>query len=113
MGGEKTLGRSTVNAYLDALESIFVVENQPAWSVGLRSRATLRRAPKGHFVDPSLAAAMLRASPETVAGDPAMFGPLFESLVVRDRRNRSTRRLSLDPPMEVGGLGVDRRGKCL
>ena len=21
--------------------------------------------------------------------------------------------LSLDPPMEVGGLGVDRRGKCL
>ncbi len=78
------LSRSSVNAYLDALESMFVVENQPAWSVGLRSRATLRRAPKGHFVDPSLAAAMLRASPERLLGDPAMFGLLFESLVVRD-----------------------------
>ena len=85
-GGDTPLGRSTVNAYLDALERVFVVENQPAWSVGLRSRATLRRAPKRHFVDPSLAAAIMRASPERLLGDPATFGLLFESLVVRDLR---------------------------
>ena len=85
-GGDTPLSRSTVNAYLDALERVFVVENQPAWSVQLRSRATLRRAPKRHFVDPSLAASALRASPERLLTDPATFGLLFESLVVRDLR---------------------------
>ncbi|MCE2529207.1 MAG: ATP-binding protein [Acidimicrobiia bacterium] len=86
VGGGSVLARSTVNAYLEALERVFLVENQPAWSVGLRSRATLRRAPKRHFVDPSLAASMLRASPERLLADPRTFGLLFESLVVRDLR---------------------------
>ena len=85
-GGDTRLSRSTVGAYLDALERIFVVENQPAWSASLRSRATLRKAPKRHFVDPSLAASMLRASPERLLADPKTFGCLFESLVVRDLR---------------------------
>ena len=40
--------------YLDALERLMVVENQPAWAPHLRSTHTLRRAPKRHFVDPSL-----------------------------------------------------------
>ena len=69
-----------------ALERLFVVENQPAWSVRLRSRATLRRAPKRHFVDPSLSAAMLRAGPDRLLADPQTFGLLFESMVVRDLR---------------------------
>lgn len=57
------LARGTATAYLRALERIFVVEHQPAWSVELRSRATLRRTPKIHFVDPSLAVSSLRATP--------------------------------------------------
>ena len=85
-GGEKDLSRTTVSAYLEALERIFVVEDQPAWSARLRSRATLRRSPKRHFVDPSLAAFMLRASPERLMADPETLGLLFESLVVRDLR---------------------------
>ena len=85
-GGETQLGRNTVVAYLEALERIFVVEDQPAWSVSLRSRATLRRSPKRHLGDPSLAAALLRASPERLLADPATLGQLFESLVVRDLR---------------------------
>ena len=85
-GGDTPLSRSTVNAYLDGLKRIFVVEDQSAWSVSLRSRTTLRRAPKRHFVDPSLAASMLRASPERLLANPETFGPLFESLTVRDLR---------------------------
>ena len=85
-GGETQLGRNTVTAYLDALAHAFVVEDQPAWSVSLRSRATLRRSPKRHLVDPSLAAVLLRASPERLLGDLATLGRLFESLVVRDLR---------------------------
>ena len=79
-------GRNTVAAYLDALRRIYVAEDQPAWAANLRSKATLRREAKRHFVDPSLAAAMLRATPERLLSDPTAFGALFESLVVRDLR---------------------------
>ena len=57
------LHRHTVRSYLAALRRLFVVEEQPAWSVRLRSRAPLRKSPKWHFADPSLAAAALGADP--------------------------------------------------
>ena len=85
-GGDMPLARGTATAYLHALERIFVVEPQPAWSVELRSRATLRKTPKIHFVDPSLAASTLRATPARLLADPETLGLLFESLVVRDLR---------------------------
>ena len=85
-GGGTPLARGTATAYLRALERIFVVETQPAWSVELRSRATLRKTPKIHFVDPSLAASSLRATPRRLMADPETLGLLFESLVVRDLR---------------------------
>ena len=85
-GGDSPLARGTASAYLRALERIFVVETQPAWSVELRSRATLRKTPKIHFVDPSLAASALRATPRRLLTDPETLGLLFESLVVRDLR---------------------------
>ncbi len=85
-GGQTPLARSTAAAYMDALERIFVVEPQPAWSVQMRSRATLRKTPKIHFVDPSLAASALRATPRRLLSDPETLGLLFESLVVRDLR---------------------------
>ncbi|MDE0195216.1 MAG: DUF4143 domain-containing protein [bacterium] len=78
--------RNTVAAYLEALRRIFVVEDQPAWSVNLNSRATLRKESKRHFVDPSLAAAMLRATPDRLLANHVVFGQLFESLTVRDLR---------------------------
>jgi uncharacterized protein len=39
-----------------------------------------------HFVDPSLAAAALGASPDRLLRDPETLGLLFESLVIRDLR---------------------------
>ena len=80
------LHRHTVRAYLDALRRLFVVEEQPAWSVRMRSRAPLWKSPKWHLADPSLAAAALGANPERLLSDPATLGLLFESLVVRDLR---------------------------
>ena len=84
--GADAPSRGTVVAYLDALRCIFVLEEQPAWSVSLRSRASLRKQPKRHFVDPSLSASLLRASPERLLADTETLGFLFESLVVRDLR---------------------------
>ena len=72
--------------YLAALTRLMVVEEQPAWSTHLRSRHALRSAPTRHFVDPSLAAAALGATPATLLKDLNTLGLLFESLVVRDLR---------------------------
>jgi hypothetical protein len=85
-GSDGPLNDDTVREYLDVLERLMVVENQPAWSTHLRSTHRLRRAPKRHFVDPSLAAAALGATPERLLREIRRFGFLFESLVVRDLR---------------------------
>lgn len=85
-GADGELTRATVTTYLDALARLMVVEDQPAWSTHLRSKATLRRGAKRHFVDPSLAVAALRAGPARLLADLNTFGYLFESLVVRDLR---------------------------
>ena len=82
----ETLHRHTVRSYLETLRRLFVVEEQPAWSVRLRSRATLRKSPKWHLADPSLAAAALGADPGRLMADASTLGLLFESLVVRDLR---------------------------
>jgi len=85
-GSESDLAVSTVNTYLDILERLFVVENQPAWSTRLRSKAYLRKSPKRHFVDPSIAVAALKTNPEGLLHDFNTFGCLFESMCIRDLR---------------------------
>jgi predicted AAA+ superfamily ATPase len=80
------LSRTTAYDYLDVLARLLVVEDQPAWSVHLRSKDSLRKQPKRHLVDPSLAVAALGASPDRLLADLNMFGCLFESLVLRDLR---------------------------
>jgi hypothetical protein len=85
-GSEGPLDDDTVREYLDVLERLMVVENQPAWSPHLRSRRRLRQAPKRHFVDPSLAVGALRATPKRLLEDLSLLGFLFESLVTRDLR---------------------------
>ena len=76
----------TVIDYIRALARLFIVEDLPAWSPALRSRGVLRSSVTRHFVDPSLAAAALGASPDRLLRDPETLGLLFESLVIRDLR---------------------------
>ena len=85
-GVDGPIDHHTVLGYLAALSRIFVVEDLPAWSPGLRSRAILRGAPTRHFVDPSLAVAALGMTPDRLLRDVETLGLLFESLVVRDLR---------------------------
>lgn len=85
-GEDGTIARTTVYAFLDALRRLMVLEEQPPWSTHLRSRATLRTAPRTHLVDPSLAAAAVAAGPNRLLGDLNYLGLLFESLAVRDCR---------------------------
>ncbi|HKZ92854.1 MAG TPA: DUF4143 domain-containing protein, partial [Candidatus Limnocylindrales bacterium] len=83
---EKPIDYHTVITYVEALTRVFVVEDLPAWSPTLRSRSVLRSSATRHFVDPSLAAAALGASPERLLRDTETLGLLFESLVIRDLR---------------------------
>jgi uncharacterized protein len=85
-GVDGPLDRATVDKYLAALERLFLLETQPPWATHLRGRARLRQAHRIHFVDPSLAVAALRATPDQLRGDLNFLGFLFESLVVRDLR---------------------------
>ncbi len=85
-GGETPLDPRTTSAYIKALQRVFVVEDLPAWSARLRSRARLRQSAKRHLVDPSLAVAALNADPHRLWNDLPSFGLLFESMVIRDLR---------------------------
>lgn len=85
-GSDGPIRNHTALDYADALTRLMVVEDQPAWAPHLRSRSILRNAPKRHLVDPSLAVAALRASPQQLRQDMELFGFLFESMVVRDLR---------------------------
>ena len=78
------ISADSIANYINALKRIFVVDEQRAWLPSLRSKTRIRTSPKRHFVDPSLAAAALDASPELLVQDPKTAGFLFESLCYRD-----------------------------
>ena len=84
--GASSIKPHTAASYLAALERIMVTEDQAAWPTHLRSRSVLRTTPIRHFIDPSLAAAALRATPLRLLRDLNFMGLLFESMVVRDLR---------------------------
>ena len=83
---ETSMSMPTLDSYLNALRRIFVVEDVPAWSPSMRSKTALRTSAKRNFVDPSIAAASLRMSPERLLSDFNTFGFMFESLCDRDMR---------------------------
>ena len=83
---EATSSEKTILTYINALRRIFVIEDLPAWTPAMRSKTTIRTSSKRHFVDPSIAAAVLRATPDNLLHDFNTFGLLFESLCIRDLR---------------------------
>jgi predicted AAA+ superfamily ATPase len=83
---EDSISEKTITSYINALRRIFVVEDLPAWNPALRSKTALRTSPKRHFVDPSIAAAVLRINQDSLLDDFHTFGLLFESLCLRDLR---------------------------
>lgn len=110
--------RSTIERYLDALKRLFVIYEVAGWSAPLRSKARARTKPKRYFVDPSLAAVALHATPSRLMDDMQTLGNLFETLIMRDlsafvssysgianelRYYRDQSGLEVDAIMEVDG----------
>lgn len=83
---ETSISDKTFEVYYNALRRIFVVEDMPSWLPSLRSKTAIRTSPKRHFVDPSIATAIMRINPAAVLQDFEYFGFLFEALCARDLR---------------------------
>lgn len=79
-----TLDKRTISEYLDILEKLNLINNQPSYSSNYRSPERIGKNEKRHFTDPSLAAALLNLNTEKLINDLNTFGFLFESLVYRD-----------------------------
>lgn len=74
----------TVAAYLDVFQRLFLTDNQKPFEAKLRSSIRIKQAEKRHLSDPSLAAALLNATPEMLLNDLNTLGFLFEALCERD-----------------------------
>jgi predicted AAA+ superfamily ATPase len=80
------LSDKTIYSYINAMKSIFVVEDMPAWNPNLRSKSAIRTSDTRYFVDPSVACAALGLGPNDLVNDLNTFGLFFECLCVRDLR---------------------------
>lgn len=81
-----TIDDKTVRSYIDALKSLFVIEDMPAWNPNLKSKTAIRSADTRYFSDPSIATASLGIGPGDLMDNMLDFGFFFETLCVRDLR---------------------------
>lgn len=75
---------ATMDAYLNALEKLFVIEDIDAWCPAIRSATTIRSGKKRGFTDPSIPIAAMGLTPEYFQTDLKTFGFIFECLCIRD-----------------------------
>jgi len=78
------LSRPTIIDYLNALSQLMIFEEQPAFNTHIRSSGSLRKSPKRHFCDVSLAIAALKLDKKRLMNDLKYCEFLFESLVYHD-----------------------------
>ena len=78
-----------VNAYLDVLDTLYLVRLLPAWTTSLTNRAKRRRV--AHLVDTALAAHLVDQNADDLAQTGSVwFGPLLESFVVGELAKQAT-----------------------
>lgn len=84
--GEESPTTQTIASYLELFDRLHLTEELRGWEPPMRGKARVRTKPKRYFCDPSLAAALLGATPQRLLGDMQTLGLLFDNLVVRDLR---------------------------
>jgi len=78
------LSRNTISEYLDALSRLMILYKQAAFNPHIRSSASLRKSPKRHLCDTSLAIAALGLDKDALLKDLKYTGFLFESLAIHE-----------------------------
>lgn len=94
-GDGETPAKTTVTAYRDVLQELWVVEPLPGWLPTRNRLSRLALSPKHHLVDPALAARLLSVDDEmlmagaegpSIPREGTLFGNLFESLMTLSMR---------------------------
>ena len=83
---QEKIDDETLVSYLDVFKRMFILDNQTPFSPQIRSKLRIKQAEKRHFSDVSLAASLLKATPDSLINDLETLGFLFESLVEHDLR---------------------------
>ena len=81
---ENLMGEDKVRTYLEAMKSMFLIEEVPGWAPAARSTKRFLTKPKRYLADPSIAVALLGMNQKALLADWQTFGLVFENLVVRD-----------------------------
>ena len=75
----------TLASYLNALDRLFLLDNDEPFSTNVSSSVRVKQSEKRHFADPSIACALLDIKEESkLINDLNTFGFLFEAMVERD-----------------------------
>lgn len=74
----------TVASYLNALDKLYLLDNDEPFSLNVRSSIRVKQSEKRHFADPSISCALLNLTEEKLINDLETFGLLFEAMVERD-----------------------------
>ena len=75
----------TLASYLNALDKLFLLDNDEPFSTNVRSSVRVKQSEKRHFADPSMACSLLNIKEENkLINDLETFGFLFEAMVERD-----------------------------
>ena len=75
----------TLASYLNALDRLFLLDNDEPFSTNIRSSIRVKQAEKRHFADPSIACSLLNIKEESkLINDLETYEFLFEALVERD-----------------------------
>lgn len=82
IAGQPRLDDKTARRYVGVLEQLFLVRRVEPWFRNHLKR--LVRTPKLHFLDSGLLASLLGATPQRIAADRALLGPLLETFVVAE-----------------------------
>ena len=101
---------ATMDAYLNALEKLFVIEDIDAWRPAIRSATTIRSGKKRGFTDPSIPVAAMGLTPSYFHTDLKTFGFIFECLCIRDLKVYSQAmggKVSYKPDFSVAGSAND------
>lgn len=78
------IDKDTLANYLNALDKLYLLDNDEPYSTNIRSSVRVKQSEKRHFVDPSIACALLNLTEEKLLGDLETFGLFFEAMVERD-----------------------------
>ncbi len=75
----------TIASYLNALDKLYLLDNDEPFSNNIRSSIRVKQSAKRHFADPSIACSLLNITEEEkLIHDLNTFGFLFEAMVERD-----------------------------